>query len=803
VSKKHHHDRRPAPLSPAELKARVERARREGRFQQALELVKQLYKEQPTEAHRQLLKDTYLDRARQLRTGGQTRDAAIVLEASARVDETNPAWLGQLAGEIARCGDVVRALAVLERIAEADRPADLLGHLGDAAVAQDGQGRDKLPAALRADVERIESAFRQVEAGQDEAARETLAGIGLRSPLLEWKLLLRGLQAYHARDDERALENWQRLNPERLPARLAAPFRYHIDSHFRAAQPPPTQKALQGQFDRLQGSALLPQMRNLRSALANPESLAQAFRLAEGLVPALRAEAPHLLPRLASCMYWACLETGPDDVLRYQRVFGKPPDDPNFSRLHALAYDKAPNRPEAHRHWQQYEKEMAGLQGVWPAEQVTRARALVWKHLGDNAASIPSPRQRARLPRFLRDLPDELRPLKPSADRCYEKALELAPDLLEAHEALLHFYRNEEDEAQTEKAARRLLEHFPDHVETLGELADLRLKHKAPDESLALLQRALKNNPLDRRLRERVSTAHMHSARTHAEAGRFAEARRHYQSALTFVSPGHQGSILCRWAACEIKAGDTARADELLAQAQGQEVPLLVTYIMLTESIRLKLPPAVKRRYDREFNAGMAAPPTGAAAAALAGFTLSLERMGLEYRGQKTHAKKVLTYVDGAITASFTEEQLVSLCEALLALGRSKRTLATFLRLGQRRFPKNPFFPYLEALTYLHPDDEFMPGYQVQPLLQRAQELARALPRDERLDQLLEDIEHRLRALAVFSPFAGGGFGGSFGGSIFDRLFEVFGGPEDDDDEDEDFDDWDDEPPRRGRPRRR
>ena len=35
-------------------------------------------------------------------------------------------------------------------------------------------------------------------------------------------VLLRGLLAYYQEDDVRALENWQRLHPERLPFRLAA-----------------------------------------------------------------------------------------------------------------------------------------------------------------------------------------------------------------------------------------------------------------------------------------------------------------------------------------------------------------------------------------------------------------------------------------------------------------------------------------------------------------------------------------------------------------------------------------------------
>ena len=75
------------------------------------------------------------------------------------------------------------------------------------------------------------------EAGRDDPAREALSGIGLSSPFLEWKLLLRGLIAWSANDTPRALENWSRLSPDRLPARLAAPFRLTADKSYAATLP--------------------------------------------------------------------------------------------------------------------------------------------------------------------------------------------------------------------------------------------------------------------------------------------------------------------------------------------------------------------------------------------------------------------------------------------------------------------------------------------------------------------------------------------------------------------------------------
>src|SRR5436309_2300807 len=72
---------------------------------------------------------------------------------------------------------------------------------GDLARAADaalelGGGRDKLPENLRPGFDAVRTAFDHYQAGRDDDARAALDAIGLGSPFLEWKLLLRGLIAY-------------------------------------------------------------------------------------------------------------------------------------------------------------------------------------------------------------------------------------------------------------------------------------------------------------------------------------------------------------------------------------------------------------------------------------------------------------------------------------------------------------------------------------------------------------------------------------------------------------------------------
>lgn len=776
MAKKHKHHASTA-LTPAELRPRIERARREGRFQQALELAKQLHKYEPTPAHLELLHEVYLGRARQLRTQGQARDAVAVLDVAVRLEGMTAAWQQQFAEEMAQCGEIGRALAMAENLPEAAGQR-IRTHVADAAVQQGAAGRAALPPPLQEDLDRIVNAFQQVESGQDEAARETLQGIGLRSPFLEWKLLLRGLQAYWNNDDVRALENWQRLTAERVPARLAAPYRFLIDPAFRGAQPPALQATLQKQGDRLQGSPLLLHLRGLQATLADKSKLPAALRQAEALLPQVRQEAPQLVPRLARCFYWTILETGPDDLLRYQRVFGKPPDDLNFHRLQALGYERAGALDEAHHHWQQYEKEIAAHPENWPGDQAAHARALIWQRMGRNAASVPPPSRRRASPFDLFGLEDPQQPLQPSAEKCLQKSLELAPDLLETHEALIRHHRENKREARAEKAARELLKHFPDHVPTLELLGDLRRKRGDYAAALELMQQAQRGNALDRRLRRKVSEAHLLLARSHGEAGRFDEARQQFQAALDLSRDADGSAIQAHWAACEFKAGAAERAEELVRQALEQAPAAVgIAFLLLTEIIRLKLDRALKKRFEDDFKRGLAE-PTPAGAVFLARILAELHTGGISYLGQKGHVQKVKSYIHKARDQDFSEAQLEELCQNLLDLEDYPKA-RRFADNAEFTYPNNPVFPYLHALSWIRAEGSRVQPYQVVPLLQRAQRLLKGQPANERRDRMLEEIDKHLREVNPFNL------------DFLRSIIAQMGGPDEDFDEDDEDDDDD------------
>src|SRR5262249_25046435 len=166
---------------PSSLRPRIDKAAREGRFQQALDLTKQLFKQEPTPVHRNLLHEMYLGRARQLREQGSTRDAANVLQVALGVGEPPAGWLEKAVGELVLCGSYADALRVVASLPDGeDLRVKINAGLADQIVLQEGKSRSSLSAELQVELDAVLKAFEHLAAGRDEAMKESLAVIGLR-----------------------------------------------------------------------------------------------------------------------------------------------------------------------------------------------------------------------------------------------------------------------------------------------------------------------------------------------------------------------------------------------------------------------------------------------------------------------------------------------------------------------------------------------------------------------------------------------------------------------------------------------
>ncbi len=764
--------KRPAAVTPE----KVARARRDGHPEKAVDLARQLYRQSPTEANRGLLRDATMEHAVILQLTGRFRDAAKVYAGAVDLG-TEPAFFQTLAERLAACGELDQALALLPRTPDPERGRPkVLGHAADYALQQGPAGRAALPAEHHPALELIEQAFGHSDAGRDEEARAALQGVGLQSPLLDWKVFLRGLLAYYAGDDARALENWNRLDPPRLAYRLSAPLRFRIDPTYRAAQSGPAQAVLQTAAARLHGSEVLRALNELRPAL-NAENLAPAYRLAEKVLPALKRDFPSLVSRLADCFFWAVVDHGrPEDVARQARVFGPPADDPRLLRLQALAYEVRGQLADAHQTWQDLAKDIAGNAVAWPGEVGRRAQALVWARMGENAQDAPR-----------RVGPEDLfgaffggpraapQPLKPSAEECYRRSLKLAPERLDAYLELFDLHRRDKKADKAKEVGRQLLDRFPDHVATLEALGDLCLEGKAVAEARDYYEKALRANPLERRLRGKLARAVQNLALERTLANQFDEARALYQQALA-LAEGPKGPLLYQWAAGEMKAKDPDRVAELLRQAEAApDQRLAARYALVGEGVRAKLPPARRKELADQLQAALAERPTPGEVLALLEVAAGQREAHLDaFRGQKTHERNFLKFLEAIPLEAFDEGQLGRLCDGLQAL-QARKAWEACLRGAEARFSGSLHFRLSWADFCLTGPSADRRTFLARDHLDRARKLAEALPRGEAQQQWLEKIgqrEERLRAL------------GDAGGGMFDALDAFFnaqfGGDEDD-----------------------
>ncbi len=584
------------------------------------------------------------------------------------------------------------------------------------------------PAGLAADdrsgYDAIVAAFAHYDAGRDDAARDALAPVGLKSPFLEWRVLLRGLLAYSAGDDARALENWVRLDPVRLPARLAAPVRAALDPVYKAAQSDAVGGKLADQYAKLTADPVVDGLRTLRKQLGLGRGLDGAFKTLTSLVPVLRAACPAAVPGLAQVIYHAVRRHGmPSDLPKYKKAFGPPPDDPGFHRLSALAYEDANQPADVAKHWLAYETWLGKGPAGWPADVADRARAIVLTRVA-RAAADPG---RTEFAKFLAGLPVPiayLRPDPPDPVPMWRRALELAPDWDQPARELIGYHLQKGQLAEAEAVARGFLERVPAAPPVLEILGRLLLRTGRPVEALAIRKRALAANSLDPSVRWAVAVGHLAAARRLTIDGDLAGAADTLAAGLALNEAVLAGPFDCVAAVLSRKRGDKPAADTALARAVGRPGGRVAAFLFVAvDSTLAKLKPAERTKANKALADALAGPATPAEATRA---TLALDQYGAEgidYRGQKAHETKLDALILRAADADAPEADFEALVASCLARDPSKMLPKLTAKL-RAKFPANPVFPLAEAEALIAARPETFSRGVVLRLLMTATRLA-------------------------------------------------------------------------------
>lgn len=783
----------------------IERLLAKGRVKDAFKQAKLAFRQQATIENRLLLERTYLLRVKDLLSGGMPNAAAEVARAFLDFGVTEAGVLGELAALLPQLGMVEEARRLAPRL-ESSGAATLLEHsLTDQAVLH--PERAATPEA-KAGAARIRSALAALDGEQDQQAMELLQEIPRSSPWADWRYFVRGLAAFRRGDGGQAAANWNHLDDGRAAHRIALKLRAVVATAT-------DQSGAAANLDHslietaVFGQPVLGRLDRLRRLVdrSNPKhDWKQALPLVASLAATLRGFDPRLAERLTEVLMPPLIDEATE--MSYQRArdlldgFTRVAEpcrlDPNWHRLWALCYEEAADGGDAVKSWKKYIDDLERIAGLAP-DECRKMQALVWRHI----AMVLAEDAEAEMQPFSDKVSPEQSALLDGAVQALEESLRLDPLRRETHALRISLLNEWAPPERAADARCRLLQAFPDDFETLRELANWHSEKDEPERSLEYLTRARKLRPLDASLIEEEHTALIGLARHRALDRRFDEGRAAFAQAES-LHPADANSygILARRAVFEIKAGDQARAEELIEKAKGvlsDAAPLWL--ILAIEAERYKLGSSRYGYFNRELTASLKKRKSGETAGQLADLVGSYHAGGVDYSKKDRHLSAVIDYLLATSRTRYEVSDLERVCQFLDIFCREEPLLDQLVRRGLKNFPRSPVFHLLRAEDDLRSLPRHFNFQGIHSRLKKALELAQA-DTEGRYARLIEPIKRqlaeadRLKEATEAMQHQFGGPGGFPGGlpSFFEMMASMANEEYDEDDAEYDEDDADDGP---------
>ena len=493
----------PPPASVATLPARAAEALQQERFKEAVELFKQLVRQDPRPEWREALADAYSGRARALAAKGMFKEAAMVLE-----NTLTPAGTLRDPHLYATClireGQQAKAVAhLLPCVASGTLPPgqraaleELTAALLVAVPLLPAPTRPDLPEAGRwreLAIASREALAAWVDGATTEEMDRHLERISLRSAFRPIRLLLKCLATLPP-DPERT----RRLLEAIGPGSPFFSFRQAVEAAVRAGpgldadawhRLTPAQQAFAAETGGLQATSVQSLGRLSAAARGGPAALF-AWLLKQADLPQaeVRSACLNLLPQL------------PDRVPQFEKSFGPLPPLQRH-RVWALA-------AEAHGDWEAAERSWslaAQLAGVAEDRASRLSAGVIYRHLAHLATLNP-----------------EIEGDGESDPGIFylERSGDVDPDHIPTVLARIAYYREELREKDWHRLADEAVQRFPNDSQILLQATQSAVARRAYKKAAGFARRLLGIDPINPGVRRQMIELHLAHARKQMRAKR-------------------------------------------------------------------------------------------------------------------------------------------------------------------------------------------------------------------------------------------------------------------------------------------
>lgn len=653
-------------------------------YKQALKDAKTGWRQQPTPELRTLLEEAYLERTKQLLQFGFVAEAQSTLKDLLALGITE-AKVRQEAMAVAAPLGLEHLLVGQQGRPETPLDSSTLVALVDSAVLYPGGGLQRYPEIAR-EAAALRQVLDQLAAGQMAAALAGVSHIPRHSPLADWRLFVRGLAAYYRQDDEEMSACWSRLDPARVPAKIARALQSLADWIRRRA---PTLESLGV------GSAALCQVEKVAFGEPIVGRLCELHRqtmerdweeVLRTLQTLPRCLGPQKTP-LALMAAQAVMASGRRHLpLRFmERLTGSlpgPPNDPRWNRAWALFHEleKEGNLASAARHWIEYIHDIE--QGALPAEDQRLAKALVWHRAAcgylrylkveeadpEEAWEVGPARSGRRA-----DPPERARPLDHDeaiarrAVAALENSIKLAPELPAPYRDLSQAYFEWGLPDRAVEVYQRLLHRHPDSLGDLVAITGLLLDEDRPIEACTYARKAYHLKPLDGELAEQLWRCLVESARCHGMRGEWDASRAMLAEAASLaVSPEEAELLPAFHAVLEFKAGDVAQARSLVWEAVRKASHPACGFLgVAIQAKRWKVPRFWAEQIESHWEVELCKRFDSKAASAMARLLSRIEDWERPLSEAGTYLQQVVDYLARGTKCRWQYRDLLTVCEML------------------------------------------------------------------------------------------------------------------------------------------